>query len=84
MNLSRGATGPSTLDTERTKAHVKRPKLGDLEMTSHALRGIFWALNMLVVHRVADGIAYEKDLNNGIDCLILAGEQLAAETAERF
>jgi hypothetical protein len=48
---------PSTPDTERTKAHVKRPKLVDLEMTSHALRGIFWALNMLVVHRVADGIA---------------------------
>ena len=53
MNLSRGATGPSTLDTERTKAHVKRPELGDLEMTIHALRGILWALNMLVVHRVA-------------------------------
>ena len=79
MNLSRGATDPSTLDTERTKAHVKRPELGDLEMTIHALRGILWALNMLVVHPVADGTAHEKDLNNGIDCLIFAGEQLAAE-----
>ena len=53
-------------------------------MTIHALRGIFWALNMLVVHHAADDIAHEEDLHNGISALILAGEQLADETAERF
>jgi hypothetical protein len=68
----------------RTKASVKRPGPEDLQMTIHALRGIFWALNMLVVHHAADDIAHENDLNNGISALILAGEQLADETAERF
>jgi hypothetical protein len=53
-------------------------------MTIHALRGIFLALNMLVVHHAADEIAHENDLNNGISALILAGEQLADEMAERF
>jgi hypothetical protein len=68
----------------RTTASVKRPGQGDLEMTIHALRGIFWALNMLVVRHAADDIAHEEDLHNGISALILAGEQLANETAERF
>ena len=68
----------------RTKASVKRPGPEDLQMTIHALRGIFWALNMLVVHHAADDIAHEEDLHNGISALILAGEQLADETAERF
>ena len=68
----------------RTKASVKRPGPEDLEMTIHALRGIFWALNMLVVHHAADDIAHENNLNNGIGALILAGEQLADEMAERF
>ena len=67
-----------------TTASVKRPERGDLEMTIHALHGIFWALNMLVVHRAADNIAHQNDLRNGIDALILAGNQLASETAERF
>ena len=68
----------------RTKASVKRPGPEDLQMTIHALRGIFWALNMLVVHHAADEIAHENDLNNGISALILTGEQLADEMAERF
>jgi hypothetical protein len=68
----------------RTTARVKRPEQGDLEMTIHALGGIFWALNMLVVHHAADAIAHERDLRNGIDALILAGKQLADDMAERF
>jgi hypothetical protein len=68
----------------RSTAIVKRPGRGDLEMTIHALHGIFWALNLLVVHRAADDIAHENDLHNGISALILAGEQLADEMAERF
>jgi hypothetical protein len=67
-----------------TTANVKHPELGDLETTVIALHGIFWALHMLVVHHAADDIAHENDLHNGIDALILAGERLAAETAERF
>jgi hypothetical protein len=39
---------------------------------------------MLVVHHAADDIAHEEDLHNGIDALILAGKQLADDTAERF
>jgi hypothetical protein len=65
-------------------ARVKRPERGDLEATIHALGGIFWALNMLVVHHAADDIAHDEDRLNGIDALILAGNQLASETAERF
>jgi hypothetical protein len=64
--------------------NVERPERGDLQMTIHALHGIFWALNMLVVHHAADDIAHEDDLHNGIDALILAGEHLAEEMAERF
>jgi hypothetical protein len=48
-------------------ARVKRPERGNLEATIHALGGIFWALNMLVVHHAADDIAHEEDRLNGID-----------------
>ena len=64
--------------------NVERPERGDLQATIHALHGIFWALNMLVVHHAADDIAHENDLHNGISALILAGEQLADEMTERF
>ena len=30
-------------------------------MTMHGLHGIFWALNVLVVHKPADVIAHERD-----------------------
>jgi len=57
---------------------------GDLRMTVDALHGIFWALNMLVVHHAADDIAHERDRVNGIDGLILAGQRLTEEVMERF
>jgi hypothetical protein len=68
----------------RTTASVRRLGQGDLELTILGLRGIFWALNMLVVHNAADDIAHKGDLDNGISNLIIAGELLATETAERF
>jgi hypothetical protein len=39
---------------------------------------------MLVVERVADEIANEQDVRDGIDKLIITGEQLAREISERF
>jgi len=53
-------------------------------MTIHALHGILWALDMLVVNRAADGIAQDADRIEGINGLILAGEQLAEKMSERF
>jgi hypothetical protein len=63
---------------------VNRPDIGDLQSTIHALHGILWALDMLVVNQAADGIANDTDRAEGIAGLILAGEQLAEEMAERF
>jgi hypothetical protein len=48
------------------------------------LEGIFWALNMLVIHKVADDVAHEEDRRDGIEQLIMAGEQLAGEVSKRF
>jgi hypothetical protein len=57
---------------------------GEMEATIIGLQGIFWALNMLVVHNVADGIAHETDRRDGIAALIVAGERLADEISNRF
>ena len=62
---------------------VKRPTGPDLETTVHALHSIFWALNMLVIH-AADDIAHEGDRINGIDQLILAGQLITKDMADRF
>ena len=67
-----------------SRATVERPSKGDLEMTVHALHGIFWALNMIVGHKAADGIAPERQLAEGVDGLILAGRMLTEEVIERF
>jgi hypothetical protein len=63
---------------------VERPDRGDLELTVHALHGIFWALDMLVNQRVADKVALEIDRRNGIANLIVAGERLCEDMTERF
>jgi len=68
----------------RPKARVDRPDEGDLETTIHALHGIFWALNMLVIHQVADKVAHGPDLRDGIDHLILAGQLITDQVSERF
>ena len=70
--------------TDLSRASVKRPDLGDLQMTVHALHGIFWAMNMIVGHKAADGIAPERQLAEGVDGLILAGRLLTEEVIERF
>ena len=48
------------------------------------LEGIFWALDMLVIHEVADEIAAKDDRRDGVAGLIVAGELLAREISERF
>jgi hypothetical protein len=73
---------PDTSECET--AHVKRPDHGDLELTIHALHGIFWALEMLVNHRAADKVTHESNRRNGIANLIIAGNLLADEIVERF
>lgn len=47
------------MSNERPKAHVDRPDESDLRRAVLALHGIFWALDMLVVHNVADEVAHE-------------------------
>ena len=66
------------------KAEVDRSSKGYLRQSVHALHGIFWALDMLVVHRVADEVAHDEDLRNGIDQLILAGEMMTKDLGDRF
>ncbi len=53
-------------------------------MAIYGLHGIFWALNQLVVHHVADDHAHEQDPRNGIDGLIVAGQTLADEISKHF
>ena len=48
-----------------------------------AWRRSFFALNLLVIDRIADDVV-EAQLHNGISGLIITGEQLAREIAERF
>jgi hypothetical protein len=38
----------------------------------------------LVIHRAADDVAHDEDRRNGIEQLIMAGEQLAGEVSKRF
>ena len=63
---------------------VARPDLGNLQMTMHALHGIFWALNTIVGHHAADGIAPKVQFAEGVEGLILAGQLLTEELIERF
>ena len=50
----------------------------------HLLPSIFWALDMLVNQPVADKVAHEGDRRNGIANLVVAGERLCDDMAERF
>jgi Pyruvate/2-oxoacid:ferredoxin oxidoreductase gamma subunit len=68
---------------ERSKITVDRAAEDDLSLAVHAMQGIFWALDMLVVNHAADGIAFEEKRKNGIAGLIIAGELLAEEIGNR-
>lgn len=68
----------------RPQALVERANQSNLECRMHALHGIFWALTMLVTHNAADGIAHDEDRLNGIDQLIMAGEQLTGDILDRI
>ena len=70
-------------ETQRSKASVDRPSRGDLQLAIQGLNGIFWALNMFVVNGVAYDVAHEQDLKNGIDQLIVAGQQITDDLTER-
>jgi hypothetical protein len=72
------------IERSSTEARALLCDPGDMETTIHGLRGIFWALNMLVVHHVADDVAHKTDLRTGIDALIVAGQTLANEISNRF
>ena len=68
----------------RPNVHVDRPDADDLGCAVLALHGIFWALNMLVIHRVADDVAHEPDARDGIDQLIMAGQLITEPISERL
>jgi hypothetical protein len=74
----------SAAATTENQVRVERLDRGDLELTVHALHGIFWALDMLVNHRLADKVALESDRHNGIANLIVAGQRLCDDMTERF
>jgi hypothetical protein len=79
----------SAPDTTESQVQVARPDRGALELTVHALHGIFRAMDMLGNQRVADKVAHEGDRRNGIANLIVAGERLCdglspAEPATRL
>jgi len=65
------------------KVKVDRATENDLGHAVLALGGIFWALDMLVVEKAADGIASEESRSEGIANLIAAGNLLARELYER-
>ncbi|HQS14411.1 hypothetical protein [Reyranella sp.] len=67
----------------RLKVRVDRATGDDLGHAIIALKGIFWALDMLVVEKAADDITTEEDRAEGIASLIAAGELLAKELTER-
>ena len=73
-----------TLTTDTDSSRTNSPDQGELQMTMHGLHGIFWALNMLVVHHAADDIAHERDRVDGIEGLIVAGKRLTEEVVGRF
>jgi hypothetical protein len=69
---------------ERSMVEVERADEDDLSLAVHAMEGIFWALDMLVVNRTADGISFEENRKTGIGGLILAGKLLAEEVTRRY
>ena len=50
-----------------------------MEMAIHGLNGIFWALNVVVVQRAVDDMLHDRDRENGIASLIMAGGLLTKE-----
>ena len=62
----------------------RAPSTDDMELAIHGLDGIFWALNMLVIHQVAEKVAHGPALRDGIDHLILAGQLNTDQISERF
>ncbi len=62
----------------------RRVTSAELEEAVLALSGIFWALNQLHTHRVADKVSTGFAVRSGIDELILAGQVITSEIRDRF
>lgn len=54
----------------------------EVQLALLGLRGIFWALDLLVVQHAADALV--DDHEDGIENLIVAGKVLADEISRRF
>lgn len=67
-----------------TTTKSNTPTETDLQGAVNALHGIFWALEMLVVHKVADDIAHKDARDSAVDELIIAGELITDELSARF
>ena len=55
-----------------------------MEMAIHGLRGIFWALNVLVINNGADCVVSEQERKNGVAGLITAGRELSRAISDDF
>lgn len=67
----------------RLKVQVDRATENELGHAVLGLKGIFWALDQLVVEKAADDITTESDRSEGIANLIAAGKLLAEEVWNR-
>lgn len=69
---------------ESNQVKVEFANEGDARGAILGLRGIFWALNLIVIHNAADGLSSAEDRENGVADLITAGRKLADEISGRF
>jgi hypothetical protein len=83
-SIIRDLEGANVATSPPSVAQANRATEDDARTAILGLEGIFWALDMLVIHEVADEISAEDDRRDGIAGLIVAGEQLAREISERF
>lgn len=67
----------------RSQVKVDRTTENDLAQALIAVGGIFWALDKIVVEKSADEITHEKDRDEAIASLILAGELLVRDFIDR-
>jgi len=67
-----------------SRVSVERANDFDLSQGMHALSGIFWALEALVVDQALDNVADPEELRNGIANLIAAGGMLTKQITDRI
>ena len=69
---------------KRNQVLVDRADADDLALTLCAIKGIFHALDALVVEGVANEIWDDYTRRSAIDALVLAGRLLADGVTERY